>query len=172
MKKFFALICVLPVFALAQNKTVITVDRYFPKADKIHQFEKAITTHAQKYHKGDLQWHVFTIETGPDAGGYQIVEGPTTWDAADKRGDLGKAHTDDWDTAIQPLLTDRISRFYLTYNKDVSTVQLTDYSDKIAVAHLFYKPGYYGEMLETLAKLKKVWEQSNQSVAVYEASAS
>ena len=172
MKKLLVLLFALPLFALAQNSNVISIDRYFPIAGKVQQFEKALATHAQKYHKGDLRWLVLTIETGPDAGGYQIVEGPKTWDSADKRGDLGKAHTDDWNSSVQPLLSDRVSFSYMTFRPDLSSVALTDYAEKIAINHVFYKPGYYDEMQEMLIKMKKVWEQSKQSIAVYESSSS
>ena len=172
MRKLFLLLVVLPLFTLAQDKTVVSVSRYFPKVDKVQQFEKALAAHAQKYHKGDQQWRVFSIESGPDAGGYQVVEGPATWDAHDKRGDLGKAHMDDWSASVQSLLTEKGSSSFSTFRKDLSTVQLNEYSDRIAINHLFYKAGYYGEMQESTVKMKKVWEQSNQAIAVYEASSS
>jgi hypothetical protein len=172
MRKLLVCILLLPLFSYAQNNSVINVSRYFPKSDKVQQFEKALAAHAQKYHKGDAKWRVYTVETGPDAGGYHVIEGPTTWDAADKRGDLGKAHMDDWFASVQPLLSDRVSTSYLVFRKDLSTVQLTDYSDKIAVEHVYYKPGYYGDIQEMIMNMKKVWEQGNQSVAVYESSSS
>ncbi|MEO5783554.1 MAG: hypothetical protein ABIQ07_09800, partial [Ginsengibacter sp.] len=76
MRKLILVLIALPFFSLAQEKSIVNVTRYFPKSDKTPQFEKALAAHAQKYHKGDVQWRVFTIETGPDAGGYQVVEGP------------------------------------------------------------------------------------------------
>src|SRR5687768_15014963 len=115
MRKLFFLLTVFPLFSLSQNKTVVSSSRYFPKGDKVQQFEKALGTHAQKYHKGDVHWRVFTVETGPDAGGYMVVEGPATWDANDKRGDLGKAHMDDWAGTVQSLLTDKNSNSYFTF---------------------------------------------------------
>ena len=172
MKKIFVLLLAFPVFVNAQNNNVISVDRYFPKADKVAQFEKALAAHAQKFHKGDTKWLVLTVETGPDAGAYQVVEGPKTWESVDKRGDLGKAHMDDWNATVQPTLTDKVSFSYLTFRKDLSTVAQTDYAEKIAITHVFYRPGYYDEIQEALLNMKKVWEQSDQSIAVYEASAS
>jgi hypothetical protein len=172
VKNSFFLLLLLPLFAVAQNKNVVSSSRYFPKGDKIQQFEKAIATHARTYHKGDVHWRVFTIETGPDAGGYMVVEGPTSWDANDKRGDLGKAHMDDWAGTIQKLLTDKNSNSYFTFRSDLSTVELAEYSDKIAINHIYFKPGYYGEMQESVVNMKKVWEQSSQSIAVYESSSS
>ena len=76
MKKIFLLLFLLPLIAIGQTKNVVSADRYFPKQAKSEAFEKAIAAHAKKYHKGDFQWRMYYIETGPDAGGYHIVEGP------------------------------------------------------------------------------------------------
>ncbi len=124
MRKLILMLLALPFFSLAQEKNVVSVSRYFPKMDKVQQFEKALATHAQTYHKGDVKWRVFSIESGPDAGGYQVVEGPTTWDATDSRGDLGKAHMDNFSNTIQNLLTDRGSNMYSVYRPDLSTIAI------------------------------------------------
>ena len=172
MKKMMLLLLVLPLFAFAQNKTLLGVDRYFPKADKVKQFEKAVALHAQQYHKDDHKWRVYTIETGPDAGGYMVIEGPTNWDGLDKRGDLGAAHTKDWESTVQPTLSDRTSTMYLTVREDLSTVVQGDYSDKISINHLFFKPGFYGEVQTNIQGLKKLWQADGSTVAVYESSLS
>lgn len=172
MRKLILVLLALPFFSLAQDKNVVSASRYFPKADKVQQFEKALGAHAQKYHKGDVKWRVFSIETGPDAGGYHVVEGPTTWDGVDNRGDLGTAHMNDWSTTVQPLLTDRGSHAYSVFRADLSTVQLGDYSDKIAINHIFPKPGYGADIEDGIKKLKKAWEAGGSTVAVYESSSS
>jgi len=172
MRKLLYLLIAMPLFVLSQNKTLVTVDRIFPKVDKIQAFEKALAAHAQKFHKGDNKWRVYTIQTGPDAGGYHIVEGPMTWDGLDKRGDLGPAHLADYNTNIAPLLTEKSSSIYALYREDLSSVQVSDYSDKIAITHIFSKPGYSEEIEDLIKKLKKTWQASNQSVAVYELSSS
>ena len=172
MRKLLLVLIALPFFSFAQDKNVISVDRVFPKQDKQAAFEKALASHSQKYHMGSWKWRVFSIESGPDAGGYQIVEGPMSWDELDTRGTLGKAHTDDYAMNIATLLTDRSTTSYSIYRADLSTVQLTDYADKIAVTHVFPKPGYGPEVEEAIKKLKKAWEVGNQTVAVYEASSS
>ena len=170
MKKLFSLLLAAPLFVVAQDKTVINISRVFPKADKIQQFEKALATHVEKYHKGNWAWRVSTIETGPDMGGYNVVEGPGSWETIDGRNDISKDHQSDWDMNVQPLLTDRGSNSYATYRPELSTVKLTDYADKISVQHIFHKPGFgYSHQMENLIKsMKKAWEGSGQSVAVYE----
>src|SRR6478672_2502201 len=92
MKALFLLLMLIPFIGISQNKNVISTNRVFPKVDKQLEFEKALATHAQKYHTGDVRWRVFEIATGPDAGGYHIVEGPKTWASEDTRGDINEAH--------------------------------------------------------------------------------
>src|SRR5688572_4301986 len=100
MKKFLLFLLLLPVLGFAQTKTLLSTNRVFPKNDKQAAFEKGLASHAQKYHKGDVAWRVWSIESGPDAGGYMITEGPTTWAVMDGRGDLGAAHTADWEQNV------------------------------------------------------------------------
>ena len=166
------MLIVLPFFSFAQEKNVVSVTRVFPKVGKVPDFEKALAAHAQKYHTGNWKWRVFTIESGPDANGYHITEGPLSWDDVDTRGDLGKAHTADWNVNIAPLLRDKEVISYSVYRPELSSVALTEYSDKIAITHVFPKPGYFEEIEELVKKLKKTWDASGQTVAVYEASAS
>ena len=172
MRKLILLFMVLPLLGIAQNKNLMSVDRYFPKTGKAAMFEKALAAHAQKYHKGDHSWRVYSIETGPDAGGYQVVEGPTNWTGIDNRGDLGDAHTKDWQTTVQPHVEDKFSFMYVSFREDLSTVALGDFSDKISITHLYYKPGYYGVMLANIRAQKKLWESDGYSMAVYEATLS
>ena len=171
MRKLFSvLLLAAPLFVLAQDKTIIRLNRVFPKVDKTQQFEKALAAHVQKYHKGDWAWRVSTIETGPDEGGYNIVEGPNTWETIDGRNDISKEHQADWSMNVQPLLTDKSSNTYVTYRAELSTVKLTDYADKVSIQHIFHKPGFgYSHQMENLIKsMKKAWENAGQSVAVYE----
>lgn len=172
MRRLLFVLIALPFFSMAQDKNVISVNRVFPKTGKTTAFEKALAAHAQKYHKGTWKWRVFTIESGPDAGGYHITEGPMSWDDLDTRGDLGKAHMADWDMNIAPLILDKAEMSYSVYRTDLSSVSLTDFSDKIAINHVFYKPGTFDEIEDILKKLKKTWDASGQSIAVYEASSS
>jgi hypothetical protein len=172
MKKLLLLLLALPSVLFAQEKTVTTFSRYFPKSDKSNAFEKAIATHAQKFHKGDVAWKVFSIESGPDAGGYLVTEGPSTWDAVDNRGDLGKTHMDDWMTTVQPLLTDKAINDYFIYHLDLSTADLSGVTGKVAINHQYFRPGYRGDMMELIKSVKKTWIDGNLPVAVFESSSS
>ncbi len=172
MRKLFVLLFVVPLFGMSQNKNVINVTRVFPKIDKVAEFEKALVAHAQKYHTGDWKWRVSEIQSGPDVGGYSIVEGPHTWDQIDKRGNLGAAHQNDWNKTIAIHLTQKFESSYAVYNEELSNGQLTDYSDKFAVNHVYTKPGMFGEAIENTKNMKKMWAADNQTVVVYEASSS
>jgi len=172
MKKLLLFAICLPLFAISQKPNVVSYNRYIPKNDKVLEFEKGFQAHAEKYHTGEWKWRVYNIESGPDAGGYMVIEGPATWDALDKRGTLGKAHMDDFYKNVLPFTTDKNSMGYLVFREELSTVQLTDFVDKIAITHVFPNPGKSGAVETAITLLKKVWEQGQQTVAVYEASSS
>ena len=171
--KMFILLCTLIPFAgISQTKNLISTHRVFPKVDKVLEFEKALATHAQKYHSGTAHWRVFAIQSGPDAGGYHITEGPTSWEAEDVRGNLGNEHNLDWNKSVAIYLTDRQSAGYSVYLDSLSTVALGDYSDKINITHVYPKIGQNDNVENMIKKLRKTWIASGVSVAVYAASSS
>ena len=172
MRKLMLLWLLVPIVGMSQEKNVINVTRVFPKIDKTAEFEKALVAHAAKFHTGDWKWMVSEIQTGPDAGGYSIVEGPVNWDQVDKRGDLGAEHQNDWNKNITIYLTDKYQSSFVEFKEELSNGKLTDYSEKYMVNHVFLKPGMYAEAVAIIKNVKKVWEASNQTVIVYEASAS
>lgn len=169
MKKSFFLLLLLPLFATSQTKTLLTTNRVFAKNDKVGEFEKALANHAQKYHKGDVSWRVWSIESGPDAGGYMITEGPTTWATMDGRGDISAEHTTDWEKMVLPHTDGRGQSAYSEFQADLSTVQLTDYADKIIINHMTAKPGKMVQTKALIQKMNKVWAADKESVAVYTA---
>lgn len=172
MKKIFFFVLLFPLIGLGQNKNVVHTDRVFAKVDKALEFEKALAAHAQKYHVGDWKWRVFEIQTGPDAGGYHISEGPNTWDQVDTRGNLGTEHNNDWNKNVAIYLTDRGSQSYSVYQDSLSSVLLTDYSDKINIQHIFPKIGWGNKVREMIALLTPVWKAGGESVAVYQSNSS
>ncbi len=172
MRKVFLLFLLVPLFGISQNKNVVNANRVFPKTDKVLEFEKALATHAQKYHTGDWSWRVFEIQSGPDAGGYHITEGPTSWEAIDGRGNLGTEHNNDWNKNVAIYLTDRGSQSYSVYQDTLSTVALTDWADKINISHLYPKIGWGNKVREMIANSKPVWQAGGESIAVYQANSS
>lgn len=167
MRKLFAMMLVIPVLGMGQTKNVISTNRVFPKADKVLEFEKALAAHAQKYHSGDWKWRVYEIQSGPDAGGYHIAEGPTSWTATDTRGNLGADHNNDWNKNVAVYLTDRGSSTYSEFVDSLSTVALGAYSDKIIITHVYPKPGMIANVMDMTKEMKKVWTAGNETVAVY-----
>jgi hypothetical protein len=167
MRNFFFMLVLIPLFGISQTKNVVSTQRVFPKADKVLEFEKALAAHAQKYHKGDFQWRVYEIESGPDFGGYHITEGPASWTSFDGRGNLGTEHNNDWNRTVAIYITDRGSSSYSQFDDTLSTVKLTDYADKIIINHIMPKPGMINNLRAMVSKMKKAWTAGNESVAVY-----
>ena len=115
MRKIFLLFLLIPLFGISQTKTILTTSRHFCKPDKVMEFEKALAAHAQKYHKGDWRWRVWSIESGPDAGGYMVTEGPSDWATLDGRGELSAEHKTDWNKNVMPLTTSQGSSGYYAF---------------------------------------------------------
>lgn len=150
----------------------MSVFRAFPKPEKVTEFEKALTSHAQKYHTGEWKWRTFQILSGPDAGGYHVVEGPNSWAQLDERKDISKEHTADWNTAISPMTTGQGMQGYSVYREDLSSSPLNEFAEKMATLHVFPKQGYSDSIAAQLKKIKVVWEKTNEPVAVFQASGS
>ena len=157
----------VPFIGISQVKNVMNTTRIFPKQEKIAEFEKALAAHAQKYHTGDWKWRVWYIESGPEAGGYMVTEGPNSWELLDGRKDLSPEHTADWAKNVAPLTQDRGDASYAEFQEDLSTVQLTDYADKILMNHMIAKPGRISAVSDLIKKMKNAWQAGGQSVAVY-----
>lgn len=180
MKKHFTflfttLLCVslaFPMMSHAQSKNLLSVHRVFPKMDKGLEFEAGLAAHAQKYHTGAVAWRVYSIQSGPDAGGYHIIEGPTSWEAEDIRGDLGEEHMKDWHKNIAMYLTEKESVSYAVYIDTLSTVALADFTDKVNITHVYPKMGKGDNVVSLLSKLRKAWAASGMTVAVFVASSS
>jgi len=172
MRKIFLFLMLIPLSGIGQTKNVMSTFRAFPKADKVLEFEKAIAAHAQKYHTGDWKWRVWTIQSGPDANGYHITEGPLSWDLIDGRGEISDEHNKDWNKNVAIYLTDRGSAGYSVFEDSLSTVELTDYADKINITHWYPKLGWGPKVREVIVEMKKAWQAGGQSVAVYTASSS
>lgn len=172
MKTIFLLLMLVPFLGISQTKNVISTNRVFPKVDKQLEFEKALGNHAKKYHTGDVKWRVFQIQSGPDAGGYHVVEGPKTWESEDVRGDINVEHNNDWHKSVTIYLTDKSSHGYSVYIDSLSTVAIGDYSDKVQITHIYPKLGCGNRALTMIKNLKAAWAAEGSTVAVYEVNGS
>lgn len=177
MKKLtcIALMLLVPMIGFAQDakkegpkKATISVERIIAKDGEDAALKAAIGAHAQKYHTGNWKWRVSEILTGPDAGGYQIVEGPNSWTHFEGRGDLGAEHLKDYETNIAAHTKKHLAAQYYTYKADLSTVAASDYSStKTLITRVFVKPGRSPAYMESLKTWKKVWEKRGANVAVW-----
>jgi hypothetical protein len=167
MKKYLFLLMLSPLISFSQTKTVINATRLFPKLDKIAELEKALTAHAQKYHTGDWSWRVYAIVSGPDAGGFHIVEGPNTWTALDSRGNLSAEHTADLNKNVLPLTVDS-KQSYSVLREDLSNIPSPELTEKISMTHVFPKQNEAYRVEARIKKLKKVWEAGGITIAVFE----
>ena len=165
--KILFLLLLIPLFGIGQAKTVLSATRLFSKNDKAGEFEKALSNHAKKYHSGEVAWRVWSIQSGRYAGGYLVTEGPTSWSIMDGRGDISTEHTADWEKNVLPHTVGPGENEFLDFQADLSTVELTDYADKIVINHMKAKPGKVRDMVTLIQKLKKVWEADKSSNAVY-----
>lgn len=105
-------------------------------------------------------------------GGFHITEGPTSGDALDSRGDMGAEHKLDWNKNVAIYLTDKTSGGYSVYQDSLSTISLGDFSDKIAVAHVYPKIGKNLKVRNLIKKLKAGWVAEGSTIAVYTANSS
>jgi hypothetical protein len=171
MKKIVMLLCLVPFFGISQ-KNVMSTQRVFAKMDKVLEFEKAVSTHYQKYHTGEWSARIYEIASGPDAGGYQISEGPNSWESIDSRGNLSTEHNIDWHKNVAIYLTERGGSSFSTFQDSVSTTGLNDWADKMSITHYFPKLGNGYQMYTLLENLRPVWKALGQSVAVFASSSS
>jgi hypothetical protein len=172
MRKLFLCWLLLPLFGTSQTKNIISFFRAFPKPEKVAEFEKALSSHAQKYHTGEWKWHAYEILSGPDAGGYHVAEGPNTWAQLDERKDISKEHTTDWNMNVMPLTTNQGSQGFAVYREELSSVPLLEFSEKMAITHVFPKQGWGDTIAALIKKIKVVWQKSNEPVAVFQTSGS
>ncbi len=172
MKKLLFAIMVFPLLTAGQQeKNVVFSARLTPRFDKVVEFEKALASHNQKYHATEWKANVYYVETGPDAGSYQYVLGPASWEDIENRKPTAE-HDLDWNKNVVSLLQSNSDNAYLSYNKDLSTVAVGDFVDKVTISRWFYKIGGAGKMENVVSRLKKVWEAEKQSVAVYRTTSS
>lgn len=96
------------VFTFAQNenekKTTVVESIYIlPKRGMSDQFEKAVTTHNEKFHPdGDYVAGLRRIDYGDKAGWYVWIMGPTNYAAIDSRPVKENGHSADWDKTVDP----------------------------------------------------------------------
>lgn len=151
----------------APDKDVVSTFRIFVKSGHDDAFRAALTAHAQKFHIGDVRWRVGEIKSGPDGGGYQIVEGPTSWTALDDRGDLGADHQADFDKNIMPHIERITGDSFASFQEDLSCVKMEQWSNKVMSVHYYVRTGRGALAYDVLKRYKAIWEKRGLNVAVW-----
>lgn len=169
MKKMLWLVLLCPLLALAQNapSPVVTSDRVWVKDGHAAAFKKALTDHVKTFHTGPWKWRVYEVLSGPDAGAYQINEGPNSWTVLEGRGDLSAQHTRHYETAVLPHISKSAPTMFATYDDKLSTTQAANWSNKVVLTHFYTKPGRGLAWTKALQANKPVWEKLGRNVAVW-----
>jgi hypothetical protein len=172
MKKLIFLLLFIPVIGFSQSAKVITSWRVFPTPGKTLEFKKALQAHMAKYHTTDRKWRIFEIMSGPDAGAFHFTEGPMSWDDMDKQAANTDAHTTDWDKTVEVFVSKTTNTGYSVYSENLSTAAQGDITKDIILTHMYVNPGMVGSATALVEKMKKAWVLGNESIAVYNTSAS
>jgi hypothetical protein len=146
---------------------VISSYRVLPKPGHAKQLEAALAAHAKKFHRGDHAWRVGQVLSGPDGNMYHITEGPTSWTAFDGRGDLGAEHTKDYEANVAPHVETTAPDTFVTFQPELSTIEATKWTNKVAMTRLIVKPGRVAAAVESLKKRKAVYEKLGLTVVVW-----
>ena len=151
----------------APDKDVISSYRIFVKPGHDQAFRAALTAHALKFHTGDWRWRVGEVMSGPDGGAYQVIEGPSSWTAFDDRGDLGADHQADFDKNINPHVERATSDTYATYQAELSSAKMEQWSNKVMSMHYYVRPGRGALAYDVLKRFKAIWDKRGLNVAVW-----
>lgn len=176
MKKFACLVLTLlfPLLALAEapKAETLTVDRVWVKDGHMAAFKKALAEHAKEFHTGHWKWRTYEVLSGPDAGAFQINEGPNTWTDLDGRGDLSAKHTKHYDTMVLPHLSKYAPTAFMTFDDKISNTPAGKYSTKAVITHVYVKPGRGLAYTAALKTNLPVWAKLGRNIVVWRSFAS
>ena len=158
--------------AKAPPADTIQVDRVKVKPGQMDAFKAGIVAHQKKYHSGKWAWRVLDILTGPDAGGFLIVEGPNSWTDIEDRGDLGDGHQQDWAKNFEKYSETAAPTAFLTYRNELSTSVAVAMSPLAATETITPKPFKGAYVYSSLKLMQKAWEKMGWSVGVWSTSRS
>jgi hypothetical protein len=151
MKKILlALLILMNAMVFAQGKTLYIVDMIKVKPGMKTAFETAWKNHVARFHNANDKRQVFEIVTGPNIGGYLIVEGPVSYADMDIVKTNAKAHAEDLEKNIAPTQEIRLNGIYrnvdtLSYNGNIQ-------SEKALVTVTHVKNG---KMADYMAEARK-----------------
>lgn len=123
--------------------------------ENISQFETAWKEHNQNFHQ-DSPVYAFYMESGPNSGTFQGVEGPMTW-AGHENIDYTDAHGKDWLENVQPLLVGPIEVEWWSHMSKYAQNESEEALETSTVTLYHIK---YGEMTRFMRMLDD-WMESN-----------
>ena len=157
MKRIFLLLLsFVTIAAYTQQSKIYTVHNITVKNGQKMAFEAAYKQHVAKFHKADKEKvRVFEILSGPNAGSYQIVSGPSSYADMDRERSDNTVHGIDLDKSFFSYLESNGSTNYfrledsLTLHEDVNAEKTI-----ITIRHI--KPAMYGDYFNEQKRTFKV----------------
>lgn len=157
MKKIFLLLLsFITLAAYSQQSKIFTVHNITVKNGQKMAFEAAYKQHVAKFHKDDKEKvRVFEILSGPNAGSYQIVSGPSTYADMDRERSDNTVHGIDLDKSFFAYLENNGSTNYfnmedsLSFHGDVN-------ANKTLVTIRHIKPTMYTDFFNEQKRTFKV----------------
>jgi hypothetical protein len=157
----------------APPKHTISVVRIKAMPGHREELKQALVDHAKAYHSGDWSWSIGEVESGADAGSFLVVEGPTSWTAADDRGDLGAEHSSHWRDKIMPLADPNPLHSFYVYAENLSTVPLGSRGGQRVVLNVYMvKPGRAALATDVMKRFRQLWMERGWDIGVWRSFAS
>ena len=159
MKQLFCLLlCAATVSVFGQGSTLYRVNMVTPKAGMKTAFETSWKMHLDKFHKTTDKRTVYEVTSGPESGGYVIVEGPVSYADMDKALPNANEHGLDLEKNFTPKLEpgsgNGLYRWAdtLSYHGDTK-------ADKILVTVTVLKDGKAGEVMTEMRRTALIAEK-------------
>ena len=161
MKKNVLLLAFMAVGLLcfSQGRSIYISSMLSPKPGQQKALETAIKNHTQKFHGKD-KMRVFQIQSGPDDGMYQLVQGAYTWAALDSLK-LGDAHDIDFDTNIATKTLMQTGSSYSQLHPELSHGSMDFNIEKSRVVILDVRRGRMDSTIAMIKMLKDAMDKTN-----------
>jgi len=159
MKKILLFFLLSPLMAIAQPQDylIFEINTIKVSPDKAAQVEAAMGAHNKKYHaSGPSGVRVYTVESGPNAGDYKWVMGPSPWSALDTRPD-DALHNMDWDTKVGSNLMSGGGVEYIRFDPKLSRFPMDINVSKLFVRYIDVARGKMDTVKALLDKIHKVY---------------
>ncbi|WP_235003984.1 hypothetical protein [Aequorivita lipolytica] len=173
MRKLIFTMLLLPLLAISQNSTeygVLENVMITPNPSQLSQFEAGLAAHNKKYHgNGAYGARVYWISSGPNAGSYMWVMGPTPWSAMDARPAQVDGHDADWNKNVAAYAMPQGNTTYWKFNAEMSRFS-KDFTLKNLLLDTYdVKRGKMKEAMALVEKIGKVYAQKlpNEIYGIY-----